>query len=252
MSGHRRVCVALLVFAGLSVSPASSNALTDWLSNPAGQEAAGPAQAECVAHPDTSTQPGRHWMYHQDGHRKCWFEAQLTAPVRKHVPHHAAKRFEKEAAGRKMAVLNARDELLTDATARVQQARIPGFTDTAPAPSSETATRVSAEPVQLQRTTDRLATDDTNPRSGDMLAEVGSIDKVRAPSSPPQAIASVLPAMSADKDSWQPMAPRLGIVAIALGLALVVGSMLSSELLSSSGANRRAEGLLSATRRGSI
>ena len=95
MSGHWRFCVAaFLFFAGLSISPASSNPLTD-LFNSAPKEAAAPASAEaqCVQRPGKSTAPGQHWVYHLDGHRKCWFQAdEAQVSVKKLIHRHAVKR----------------------------------------------------------------------------------------------------------------------------------------------------------------
>lgn len=140
MSGHWRFCVAaFLFFAGLSISPASSNPLTD-LFNSAPKEAAAPAsaEAECVQQPGKSTAPGQHWVYRLDGHRKCWFQAdEAQVSVKKLIHHHAVKRAaiapeENEAAPRKKMVLDARAQLLnsTPATAPQSVASAPEAVDT--------------------------------------------------------------------------------------------------------------------------
>ena len=138
MSGHWRFCVAaFLFFAGLSISPASSNPLTDLL-NSAPKEAAAPASAEaaCVQQPGKSTAPGQHWVYRLDGHRKCWFQANEAQVSVRLIHRHTVKRAavapeENEAAPRKKMVLDARAQLLnsTPATAPQSVASAPEAVD---------------------------------------------------------------------------------------------------------------------------
>lgn len=242
MSGHRRVCVAaFLLFAGLSVSPACSNPLTD-LFNPVPKEetSAAPAASaeECISQPGKSTTPGQHWVYRHDGHRKCWFEAQVTGPVQKHVHHHAAKRLEdNEPVLRKMAALNAQDRLLTPPPAQAPDAPTLNAPDTVLAPGGGTAMLASAAPAPVppERTFDRLTTDDANAnahvRLAGMLSAVASLDKEATASAQPQAAAaSSVP--DTDKDRWQLMGTTLvGMVAIALGMVLLMGSLLANRLV---------------------
>jgi hypothetical protein len=237
MSGHRRVCVPFLVlFAGLSVSPASSNSLTDWLSNPAFEGPKAQTPAECLSHPRTSAAPSRHWMYHLEGHRKCWFEAEVTASVQKQVNRHAPKRpHANEAARRKMAVMNAQDQLLIDPLPQVPRA---AATDAAPEPGGGSGTPTSAVSEPLQSRMDRL-TNDANPRLEDVSAAVASIDEHGRTISAAQATTAAPSGPDANKDPLQVMATRLGILAITLGLGLLFGSLLCSRFLSFGGAVRR-------------
>jgi hypothetical protein len=77
MSGHLRFCFpAFVLFAGLSTSPAYSNAFADFFNfNSAPQQVTAPAAAkeECLPLPGKST-AGLRWVYRLDGHRKCWFQ----------------------------------------------------------------------------------------------------------------------------------------------------------------------------------
>lgn len=231
MSGHRRVCVTtFFLFAGLAVSPASSNSLADWINNPALEEAKAPAQAECVAHLGKSTAPGRHWMYHQDGHRKCWFEGHVTYPVQRRTHHHAPKRpDENEATLRKMGAMNARDQLLTAPPTQVSASPpAPDVIDTAIVPSGGPATLASAAPLPLQRKAEQLT---TNPRLADMISAVATLDKDGTVSSTPQAVAAAPAVPDASTDRWRSMATRLGMAAVALGLVLLLGSLLSGRFL---------------------
>ena len=138
MSGHWRFCVtAFILAAGIPTSPASSNPLTD-LFNPAPKEAATPARAEdapapapareaCLPQPGRSTAPGQHWVYHLNGHRRCWFQAsEATVSAKKQIRHHFARRpavapEEDEAAPRKKTVLDARAQMFSAAPAGGRQ-----------------------------------------------------------------------------------------------------------------------------------
>jgi hypothetical protein len=125
MSGPLRFrFAAVLVLAGLSTSPASSNIL-DTLLNRAPEEAAAPVPApdapakdECLSRPGKPVD-GQHWRYRLDGHRRCWFLGpEEAASSRQRAHHHTIKRRlavseEDEAAPRKRkAVVDARAELM--------------------------------------------------------------------------------------------------------------------------------------------
>ena len=125
MSGYRRICVAVsLLFAGFSSSPALSNPLTDLFNPPPAEApAAAPAPAareQCLSQPGRAT-AGQHWVYHLDGHRKCWFQTAETAvSVKRLVRHRTAKQpaiasEENEAELRKKPVADARAQLLSAA-----------------------------------------------------------------------------------------------------------------------------------------
>ena len=239
MSGHWRFCVAaFLFFAGLSISPASSNPLTD-LFNSAPKEAAAPASAEaqCVQQPGKSTAPGQHWVYHLDGHRKCWFQAdEAQVSVKKLIHRHAVKRAaiapeENEAAPRKKMVLDARAQLLnsTPVTAPQPVASAPEAVDTDSVPAREAATPAPAAPIAAQPTIDPPTADHATPRSVDveMLLAASTLDKDTANSSVPSTTPDA-PSV-ADANDRELTATRAGTVLIALGFLFLVGSILASQ-----------------------
>ena len=126
MFGHfRSAFAALLLVAGFA-TPAASNPLTDLFSPNAASEAApaasAPTQEECLLQPGKSTAPGQHWVYHYDGRRKCWFQAEASTalakkPVHRHAPRQRTAQEESESAPRKeeKAVEDARAEMLGSA-----------------------------------------------------------------------------------------------------------------------------------------
>ncbi len=232
MSGHWRFCVAaFFFFASLSISPASSNPLTD-LFNLAPKEATAPAaaQAECVQQPGKSTAPGQHWVYRLDGHRKCWFQAdEARVSVKKQIHHYAAKRTaiapeENEAALHKNMVLDARAQLLNSAPAAALQsaASAPEVVDTDSVPAREAATPVPAAPIAAQPTIDPPTPD----HDVEMLLAASTLDKNMDAS-------SVLPTTPgapsvAGANDWEFTAARAGTALIALGFVFLVGSILAS------------------------
>lgn len=236
MSGHWRLCIAAFpVLAGLSISPASSNPLTD-LFNIAPKEAAAPApaQAECVPQPGKSTAPGQHWVYRLDGHRKCWFQADEAQIAVKHIHHRVAKGAsapeENKAAPRKKMILDAQARLLSATPAGAPQSATsaPEAVDTASVPAREAATLVAAAPIPAQPTVDPLTSDHTTPRSVDveMLLAASTLDKDIAASPVPPANPGAPSATGAN--DWELTATRAGMVLIALGLVFLAGSMLAS------------------------
>jgi hypothetical protein len=240
MSGHPSVCFrAFLLFAGLSIVPAFSYPLTD-LSKPAPKEAAAPAPEACVSRPGKSTVPGLHWVYHQDGHRKCWFEARVSVSVQKHVRRRPVKQLaaaaeENEAALRKKTARDAQDPIPPTAPADASwpTAQVPQGGDAAPGPVHEAVTLAAAAPERAERTLGRLTINEANPRLADMVLAVASLDENDATSSAPRAVAAPL-LFEEDNDHGQLMVTRVGIVVIALGLGLLLGSVLSSRYLKSS------------------
>jgi hypothetical protein len=242
MSGHWRLCgTACLLFAGLSTWPASSNPLTDLL-NPAPKEAAAPAPVavrdECVSQPGRSTAPGRHWVYHLNGHRRCWYQAnEATFSAKKQIRHHFARRRavvheEDEAELRQETVLDARAQMLSAAATGAPQsaASAPEVVDTASVRAREAATAVPAAPVAAQPTIDSLAPNRATPRSVDVeMLLAASTDSDMAASSVPPATAEVPSAASAD--TWELTAARAGTVLITLGFVLLAGALLASRAL---------------------
>jgi hypothetical protein len=251
MSGHWRLYVTAFLFAaGLSVSPASSNPLTDLLS-PAPQEAAAPARAAdaaaaaapareaCAPQPGKSTAPGRHWVYHIDGHRKCWFEANEAAvSAKKQVHHHMVKRpaiahEEKEAELRKETVLDARAQMLSPApvAAPGPAAPAPEVADTASTRAREPVTAVPAAPIVAQPAINALTLEHAAPHPVDveMLLAASTVDRDTAASSMSPVTADAPSTASADKvestSAWA------GTALIALGLVLLAGALLASRAL---------------------
>jgi hypothetical protein len=252
MSGHWRFCVtAFLLSAGLPSSPASSNPLTDLL-NPAPKEVAAPARAQdapapapareaCVPQPGRSTAPGQHWVYHLDGHRRCWFQAsEATVSAKKQIRHHFARRpavapEEDEAALRKKTVLDARAQVLSAAPAAAPEsaASAPEVVDTASVRAPEAATPVPAAPIAAQPTIDPLTPDHAAPRSVnvEMLLAASTVDRDTAASSVPPTAPDAPSAASTDNS--ESTAAWAGTVLIALGFVFLVGSFLASRFLGS-------------------
>jgi hypothetical protein len=252
MSGHWRFCVAaFLLFAALSTSPALSNPLTDLL-NPAPKEAPAPAsdapapaKEECFAQPGRSTAPSRHWVYHLDGHRKCWFQADATVSAKKQVRHHAVKQpviaaEENEAGLRNKTVADARAQLLSTAPADAPQPTPPApeVVDTASMPANGATTLVPAAPIvvaepAIDQPTPEHAT--PGPLDAEMLlaAAPPARDPVAATvaSSAPPATLAAPSVPDADVDQWELMARRAGMVLIVLGLVFLIGSALASQFL---------------------
>ncbi|HET7889465.1 MAG TPA: hypothetical protein VFL62_24810 [Bradyrhizobium sp.] len=252
MSGHRRFCVAAsLLVAGLSSSPASSNALTD-LFNPAPQEAAAPApapvQQQCLSQPGRSAAPGQHWVYHLEGHRKCWFQADAaTVAAKRPIYHHTPKRpvvapEENEAELHKKAVLDARAQVLSAAPASAPQAAAsaPEVAEAAPAPAREAAVAGLAAPMVAPPTID--APDKAPPHSVDveMLLAASTDNKDMAAPSVPMAATSV-PSTTADEPSavatnaFEFTVARAGTGLIALGFAFLLGALLVNRFLDQRG-----------------
>jgi hypothetical protein len=248
MSGHWRFCVtAFILAAGLSTSPASSNPLTD-LFNPAPKEAATPAPKEaaapapapvreaCVPQPGRSTAPGQHWVYHIDGHRKCWFQAdEATVSAKKQVNRHMVMRpavvpEKDEAELHKKAVLDARAQVLSAAPAAAPEPAAPEMVDTASVRAGEPAIPLPAAPVAAPSTIDPLTPDHAAPRSVNVeMLLAASTERDLAASSVPPTSTDAPPSASAD--NWDSTAAWAGTVLIALGFVFLVGSLLASRVL---------------------
>jgi hypothetical protein len=228
MSGPLRFrFAAVVIFAGLSTSPASSNPFTA-LFNPAPEQAAAPAPAkdaqakeECLAQPGKPAD-GQHWVYRLDGHRRCWFPVpEGTAAVKKTVARRRlAAAEENEAAPRKRsAVADARAELSRPALVETPQPSPPApafkvvdAADAAPVPATGAAALVPPPPVLSQP--DQLKPADPNPRKGNIKSDM-------------EALFAATPAdteTSDDRPWWT--APWLGPLLMALGLVLLLGPTL--------------------------
>ena len=192
MSGHWRFCVAAFLFlAGLSISPAFSNPLTDLFNVPkeAAAPAPAPAREACALQPGKPAS-GQHWFYRLDGRRKCWYQADEAQLSVKRQIHHRIDRIanrravapeENEAELRDKTVLDARAQLLSAASAGAPQpaASGPEVVDTPSVPARETATPEPAAPVAAQPTIGPLTPDHATPRSVDVetLLAASTLDK---------------------------------------------------------------------------
>ena len=243
MSGHWRFRVTAFLLAGFLASPASSNPLTD-LFDFAPKEAAAPvpAQPECVLQPGESTAPGRHWVYHLEGHRKCWFQADAaTVLVRKQIRHDAAKRptitaEENEAALQKRRVLDARAQMLSaavTATSPQSGASALEVVNTASVAVRDAAPPVSEASSPIQLTADQLVPARATPRPVDVETRLAAstFDQDNATFSEPSVSASPPVAVP---DDWQLIAAPAGMTLITLGFVFLAGSLLASRLLSRS------------------
>jgi hypothetical protein len=95
MFAHLRFFVSVLVIlTGVSASPAYSNPIAD-LSNSKGaiERVVAPAvpQETCLLRPGQSAVAGKRWVYHREGHRKCWFPTTEPAQLKKRVRYRPAK-----------------------------------------------------------------------------------------------------------------------------------------------------------------
>jgi hypothetical protein len=237
MSGHLRFCFAIFVlFASLSMSPASANPFSDLFSvAPQTEAAPAPAEGECLPRPGKSTAAGQHWVYRLDSHRKCWFLAtEGIATAKKRVDHQTAKNrdalpTEATTAWRKWeAVVDARAELLRPAAAEAIQpappASKPKVVDTASVPTGVAALVPPA--VAANRAIDQLTPDHHAPRQVDvetLLAAAPAVSDAAAPlraSGPP--VAFPLDGAGDEARGWK--LNWLGVLLMVLGLVFVLSS----------------------------
>jgi hypothetical protein len=226
---------AVLILAGLSTSPASSNPFTA-LFNLAPEQAAAPvpakdapAKEECLAQPGKPAD-GQHWVYRVDGHRRCWFLVpEGTAAVKKTVAkRRLAAAEENEAAPRKQsAVADAHAELLRPAPVEAPQPSLPApavkvvdAADAAPVPATGAAALVPPPPVLSKQP----KPDDPNPRRSNMealFAATPADSDTVAVSVPPATPVAVPFVKTSDDGSWW-TAPWLGPLLMALGLVILL------------------------------
>jgi hypothetical protein len=234
MSGHRRFCAAAaLLAAGLSPSPASSNPFADLFNFASGEAPApAPAKEECLLRPGKSTAEGQHWVYRLDGHRKCWFQAEAGAVVKKPALHHAPKQRvaapeEKEATPRKKEIVDARAELLRSAPAETAQPT-PAATefkvvDAAAVPGTGAAALVPP-PVVPEPETNQLTPNHPTPSHVDvdllLAAAPAASDAVVEPPSNPSSV----PAAETANDWQRWTSTVLGVLLMGLGLAFLLSS----------------------------
>jgi len=192
-----------------------------------------------MSQPGRSTAPGQHWVYHLNGHRRCWFQAsEATVSAKKQIRHHFARRpavahEEDEAELRKETVLDARAQMLSAAPTGAPQsaASAPEVVDTASVRAPEAAIPVPAAPIAAEPTIDPLTPDHAAPRSVnvEMLLAASTPDRDTAASSVPPTAPDAPSAASADNS--ESTAAWAGKVLIALGFVFLLGSFLASRFL---------------------
>jgi hypothetical protein len=231
MSGHGRFCVAAFLFA--SGAPAFSDPLIASVPTP--------AQRECALQPSKSTAPGHRWVYHVDGHRKCWFQADgADRSMKRQVHPHEANRpvaapEEIEVAFREKTVRNARAQMLdptpTDApgsapevVASASVGASPAVTLALAAPTAEVIAPHTIDHPKpghdMRGPADAGVVLATHPLAGDAAASATSLATTRAVSTS--------------------MATLAGVALIALGLILLVGSPLVTRWQSEGGTDSQA------------
>jgi hypothetical protein len=235
MSGHLRFFFAAFVLlAGLSTSPAFSNPL-DFLFNAAAPEEATPAPAparvedECLAHPGKSATDGQRWVYHLDGHRKCWFQVAKDVATEKKPAHHRAARQlvaapeENEAAPRKRKeVVDARAELLRSAPAEAPPPTPPApefrVAEAAAVPTTAAAAIVPPAPVAAKPAVDQLTSQHPTPPQVD-------VDMLLAAAPSASDAVAAVPIAEAGDDGRGWTTTWLGVLLMGLGLvSLLISS----------------------------
>jgi hypothetical protein len=237
MFGHFRFAVAAFLLVAAFATPATSNPLSDLFSpspNAAPVAAAAaptPAQEECLLQPGKSTAPGQHWVYHHDGHRRCWFQAEAgpaalaRKPVHRHVARQSAVPEENEPAPRRQeeAVEDTRAEMLRSASAEVAQSASHApeikLVDAAAVPSAGVTELVPATQIVGNATRDQVTPEHPKPPQLNEEVLLAAAPAVRdavdnfANSAAPIAVST--PEVSA-AGRWS-MASWLGALLMALG-----------------------------------
>jgi hypothetical protein len=220
--------------------PAFSNPLSDLL-NPPPKEAAAPAPAPapakepCALQPGRSAAPGQHWVYHLEGHRKCWFQAAAaTVLVKKQIHRHATKPViapeeNESATPRKRMVADAWAQLLATEPSDALQPTPPAaeVVDTASEPAKRTATLVPAVPTVGESTVDQATPEPAMRRPVDvevLLAAAVPVEGDPLASSARPATSGASSTADTDEDQSKSMATQAGVMLIALGfISLLVG-----------------------------
>jgi uncharacterized membrane protein len=192
-----------------------------------------------VPQPGKPTAPGRHWVYHLNGHRKCWFEAsEATVSAKKQIRPHMVRRpaiapEENEATLRKKTVLEARAQVLSAAPAAAPEPAVsaPEVADTESVRAREAATPAPAAPIATPPAIDALTSDHAAPRSVDVetLLAASTVDRDTAASSASPAAPDATSTASAD--NRESTAAWAGTLLIALGLVFLAGALLASRFL---------------------
>ena len=239
MSGHWRFCfAACFLLAGLSTAAAASNPFAALFGQAAPAEATtqaqAPAKEDCLLRPGKSTDPGHHWFYYSDGHRKCWFQgaaARLGSPIRHRIIKHAAAPEKNEGMpGDRKAFADARDELQRSPQAETSEPgpRAPEIklVDAAPVPATGIAGLVPAAPVVGNVTSDQVTPERPAPPRLNvetlLAAAPAAPDAVDTTANSMAAVAVSTPEVSAT-GRWS-MASWLGILLMALGGVALLSS----------------------------
>jgi hypothetical protein len=238
MYDHLRSCFAAFLLAGLSISPASSNPLADLFSASSRETPApapAPAQEECLRQPGKLAADGQRWVYHSDGHRKCWFQTAVGAfirPVQHYVvKQHVASRERREAAlPKRKADVDARAEVLRSSLDEMSQPTPSApklkVAQAAPAQAAEAAAIDPPAPV-AESATDQLTPDRPTLRLVDVeTLRVSPTANVTLDSSvlPEIPIAFRLAEAGDDGRGWT--MTLLGVLLMALGLVSLMSASL--------------------------
>jgi hypothetical protein len=222
MSGQLRICFAGFVLAGgLWTTPSLSNPLAELFNTTPRQDAAtSSAKAECLPRPGNTTADGAHWVYRFDGHRKCWFQTEGTATVRKGVnrttPHRVVRADKTESAPGK-AVVDAHAELQRATPPEASQPRSPASTIKVADEVSTASAGMAATPA-----TAPFANRPTAQLAPEQSVEVRTFLAMATDDAAAMPVG--LPVAEADDDGSGRAATWLGALLMTLGLVLVIRS----------------------------
>jgi hypothetical protein len=242
MSGHFRFRFAAFLLVAGFATPAASNPFTDlFLPNAVPEAAAAtsaPAQEECLLQPGKSTAPGQHWVYRHDGHRKCWFQAEVgTAlagkPLHRHAERQHAAPGGNQFAERKEeeAFADARDELRStpaETSEPASHASEIKLGDTTPIPATSAAALAPTAPVVGNAASDQVTSERSTPpqlKEEALLAAARALPDVVDTSANSEAPVAVLPAEASEDGRWS-WARWLGALLIILGGVALLSSRL--------------------------
>ena len=235
MSGHLQSCFAAFLLTGLSITPASSNPLTDLFSFGSKEATApAPAQEECLPRPGKLAADGRRWVYRFEGHRRCWFQTAegVVASVKKRVRHYAVKQRataheRREAAlRRRKADVNARAEVLRSAPTELSQPT-PSAPEQLNVPGAARARAMEAAAIAPQAPVAGSATDQLTPdRPTPRLVDVETLRVSPSATNTVEAIPVAFRLAETGDDGRGWAATQLGALLMALGVVSLLGASL--------------------------
>lgn len=163
MFAHLRFSFStVIILASLFALPAYSNPIAGQPeAKVATERSAAPAAAQetCLSRPGNSAIAGQRWVYHTEGHRKCWFQAAEQPQLKKRVRYPAAKASVAASAKNESMPLkpkrveDARAELMPldpETSQALPSALGPGIAAVAPTSSGERAPLLSSEVSRLE------------------------------------------------------------------------------------------------------